>query len=112
MILRGQEDTWIKDSRGVWVKHGNPTNTPDEVSAQQTLITKAQQMYNKTKSSGQDLSNGPCLGSINDDWVVDIVHNPRTDVDNLNQNQCTDFLAGTAHHFIELDLNGNIIRIN
>lgn len=24
IILRGGEDTWIKDGSGAWVKHGNP----------------------------------------------------------------------------------------
>lgn len=24
MFLRGDEDTWIKDESGQWVKHGNP----------------------------------------------------------------------------------------
>jgi hypothetical protein len=25
MLLRGSEDTWVKDSSGNWVKHGNPS---------------------------------------------------------------------------------------
>ena len=25
IVLRGDEDTWIKDGAGNWVKHGNPT---------------------------------------------------------------------------------------
>ena len=29
MLLRGDEDTWIKDSNGNWVKHGNPTEVTD-----------------------------------------------------------------------------------
>lgn len=24
VILRGDEDTWIKDKSGNWIKHGNP----------------------------------------------------------------------------------------
>ena len=24
MFLRGNEDTWIRDKNGAWVKHGNP----------------------------------------------------------------------------------------
>lgn len=111
MILRGQEDNWIKDDRGVWVKHGNPSETPSEVRVQQDLILQAQKMYESVKS--QDLSNGPCLGLItnNPDWVVDIAHSPRQEVDNLSVNQCADFAEGRAHHFIELDPDGNIIKI-
>ena len=25
LLLRGDEDTWIKDKTGAWVKHGNPS---------------------------------------------------------------------------------------
>jgi len=111
VILRGQEDNWIKDSRGVWIKHGVPKDTPAQVSEQQSLITQAQQMYQKTKSLGEDFSNGPCLGSVQSDWVVDIAHSPRQTVDDQPQNQCTDYLSGQAHHFIELDTNGEIIKV-
>ena len=38
IVLRMDEDTWIKDSRGVWIKHGNPTETPDEVKEQYYII--------------------------------------------------------------------------
>lgn len=27
ILIRGNEDTWIKDDSGVWVKHGNPEVT-------------------------------------------------------------------------------------
>ena len=111
VILRGQEDTWIKDSRGVWVKHGMPKNTPAQVTEQQSLITQAQQMYQKAKSLGEDFSNGPCLGNLNSDWVVDVAHSPREAVDDQSQNQCAAFLSDKAHHFIELDTNGEIIKI-
>lgn len=30
ILLRGDEDTWIKDGSGNWVKHGNPSMTLDE----------------------------------------------------------------------------------
>ena len=111
VILRGQEDTWIKDSRGVWIKHGNPENTPTEVTDQQNLIDQAQRLYQDVKIEGQDLTEGPCLGTIASDWVVDIAHNPREDIDNQSQNQCTDYLSGKAHHFIELDTNGDVVRV-
>lgn len=111
MFVRGSEDTWIKDSRGVWVKHGNPRNTPQEVKEQQDLIQKALNLYNEAKSKGTDFSPGPCLGQIATDWVVDIAYNPRQPVDNLPQNQCQDYLQGKAHHFIELDPFGNITKV-
>jgi len=111
IILRGQEDTWIKDKRGVWIKHGVPSTTPDYVSEQQSMIIQAQQMYQKTKAMGEDFYSGPCLGNINSDWVADVAHSPRQAVDDQSQNQCTDYRSGKAHHFIELDLNGEIIKV-
>jgi hypothetical protein len=27
LLLRGDEDTWIKDDSGNWVKHGSPTSS-------------------------------------------------------------------------------------
>ncbi|PIT97389.1 hypothetical protein COT77_01760 [Candidatus Berkelbacteria bacterium CG10_big_fil_rev_8_21_14_0_10_41_12] len=111
LFIRSNEDNWIKDSRGVWVKHGYPSDIPNEVKAQQDLIAKADKIFQDAKSSGKDLSAGPCLGKIDSDWVVDIVHNPRQDVDNLSQNQCIDYANGQVHHFVELDPNGEIIQI-
>jgi hypothetical protein len=60
---------------------------------------------------GDDFSAGPCLSEhVIDDWVVDIAHNPRTDADNQPENQCQNYRNGTAHHFVELDLEGNLVR--
>jgi len=111
-FLSGPEDTWVKDNRGVWIKHGAPTSTPKEVSQQQKLMIAAEKLYQQAKNANQDLSHGPCLGNADADTVVDIAHNPRESIDNLSENQCQDYLEGKAHHFIELDPNGQIIRIN
>jgi len=112
VFVRGQEDTWIRDSRGVWVKHGNPANTPTEVAEQQQLIAKAQELYQQAQEQKKDLSAGPCLGKISDDWVADLVHSPRQAVDDLPKNQCADFRQGKVSHFIELDLEGNILKVD
>jgi hypothetical protein len=37
LILRSPEDSWIKDERGCWIKHGMPSTTPDYVLEQQNL---------------------------------------------------------------------------
>lgn len=60
------------------------------------------------------LVNGPCLSDINsvwniDDWVCDVAHEPRQDVDNLPENQCQEYREGKAHHFVEVDTNCNFI---
>ncbi len=54
--------------------------------------------------------NSQCLGTCGD-YAVDIVHVPRTEGDNLIENQCEDYKTGKVNHFIELDKNGEIVRI-
>lgn len=71
-------------------------------------------LCNSTKSK-QDLSNGPCLPDNNsdwnvNDWVCDVAHSPRQDVDDLTENQCQAFRNGQAHHFVEVDTECNLIR--
>jgi uncharacterized protein YceK len=63
------------------------------------------------KGSGVDLSNGPCLHEqIAADWVCDVAHNPRIEIDNRPENQCQSFSSGLAHHFVEVDDECNLIR--
>lgn len=60
-----------------------------------------------------DLTQGPCLGNpITNmaDWVCDVAHNPRQDVDNKTENQCSAFRDGTAKHFVEVDFWCNFIK--
>jgi hypothetical protein len=113
LILRffffGSEDAWIKNDKGVYVKHGNPAETPKEVEAQQSAIDAAIQIYNSKKILEMDFSS-QCLGTIKD-YALDIVHVPRTAEDDLPENQCEDFKTGKVTHFIELDKNGNIVRV-
>jgi hypothetical protein len=78
--------------------------------ADQATIELAQQAYAKAKAAGVDMEPGPCLGVIKDDWVADVAHDPRTDVDDDPANQCEAYRNGTAHHFVELDPNGKYIR--
>jgi hypothetical protein len=54
---------------------------------------------------GQNLSAGPCLlDPIPElpNWVCDVAHSPRQDVDNLRENQCDAWHARTADHFVEV----------
>lgn len=108
-LVFGNEDDWIKDSNGVYVKHGVPTIIPDEVKAQKDLINAAQQLYNSKKIVGMKFSS-QCLGTIGN-YAVDIAHVPRTTEDDLPENQCEDFRLGRVMHFIELDKDGNVVRI-
>ena len=78
----------------------------------ETAINQAQYFYRQKKGRGEDLSTGPCLTeSLMPDWVVDIVHNPRQPIDDLGENQCQSFREGRSKHFVELDLNGNLVKV-
>jgi hypothetical protein len=67
-------------------------------------------------NADQNLDTGPCLSDNNDewnvnDWVCDIAHSPRLDIDNLPENQCLAYTEGQAHHFVEVDENCKLIRV-
>lgn len=92
----------------------------NQPTAQNNLLTNkitsdlafksALNIYSVKRNNGDDLENGPCLGSVAPDWVADIAHNPRQPEDDKPENQCSDFIEGRAHHFIELDPEGKLIR--
>jgi hypothetical protein len=56
------------------------------------------------------MTNGPCLGVIEPNWVADVAHDPRTEVDDDPANQCAAYRSGEAAHFVEHDPDGNVIR--
>jgi hypothetical protein len=45
------------------------------------------------------------------DWVCDVAHKPRIELDNLQENQCLAFRTGRAKHFIEVTPNCELIRV-
>lgn len=105
-IIGGNEDTWIKDEKGVYVKHGNPSETPGYVFWQQAAILCAKDIFENFTEE----KNSQCLGTCGN-YAVDFVHVPRSEEDNLVENQCSDYGNGIVNHFIELDENGEIVRI-
>ncbi len=79
-------------------------------SMEQQAIDNCISLCAKEKSNGVNLSNGPCLSNeIVSDWVCDVAHNPRQDIDNNPTNQCSAFGSG-AHHFVEVDENCGFIK--
>ena len=61
-------------------------------------------------NGGPDFNVGPCLSNeIIPDWVCDIVHSPRQDIDDDPANQCDAYRRGTANHYVEID--GNCTKI-
>lgn len=74
-------------------------------------VNQAKYFYQMKRSQGEDLSFGPCISNaLMPDWVADIAHNPRQTIDDLPANQCPAYLEGRARHFVELDLEGNLIK--
>ena len=76
-------------------------------------VTEAMDAYDAAKTADVDFARGPCIAERLpglDDWVADVAHDPRTSVDDQPQNQCSRYRAGEAHHFVELDPAGQLIR--
>ncbi len=63
-----------------------------------------------------DLSGrSPCLSDNNSEWnisgwVCDVAHSPRQAMDDLPENQCSEFREGKASHFVEVDAACEFIR--
>jgi hypothetical protein len=84
-----------------------------ETSEKDRAIAACKEECNSKLREGVDLSNGPCLlDPISDlqDWVCDVAHEPRQDVDNDPKNQCSAYREGKAHHFVEVDPSCNLIK--
>jgi hypothetical protein len=80
-------------------------------------VQEAQAAYDrasKNKSQfDEGFDEGPCIAESLPglpDWVADIAHDPRQAVDDEATNQCQRYREGEAHHFVELDPDGNLIR--
>lgn len=82
----------------------------DGAEADEQTIGLAKDAYQQAKARGVDMARGPCLGVIKEDWVADVAHDPRQDVDDEPENQCEAYRSGEADHFIELDPEGEFIR--
>jgi len=79
---------------------------------QQKIAVQAKELYLEKKQEGMQFSS-QCLGVVGDDirYAVDIVHVPRSEEDNKPENQCEEYRKGEVKHFIELDKEGNVVRI-
>ena len=95
----------------------NPTTSLGVVEAKKKAeedlaIAKAKVLWQEAINNGADLSKGPCLANdLMPDWVADIAHYPRQPIDNQPENQCSAFREGRAHHFVELDEQGQVIKV-
>ena len=73
-------------------------------------IAAAHVAYEEAAAAGTDFADGPCLGVVLENWVADIAHDPREEVDDRPENQCEAYRSGEAEHFVELDPDGDLIR--
>ncbi len=113
IMLRSNEDDWIKNKTGLYEKHGVPSETPQEVVKQKSAVDKASELY-ETRKNGGMVFNSQCLGVVGEGgerYAVDIVHVPRTSEDNLEENQCEAYRTGEVKRFIELDKDGELVRV-
>ena len=112
IFFRANEDNWIKTEKGLYIKHGNPSFIPDYVQKQQDALSCASELYASESLKNISFSS-QCLGicSFGEGYAVDIVHVPRTNEDNLPENQCSDYNSGIVKNFIELDKNGGLVRV-
>jgi hypothetical protein len=79
----------------------------------EAAVEGARAAYEAAAAEGVDFSDGPCIADPIEsmpDWVADVAHDPRRDVDNEPENQCSSYRSGDAGHFVELDPDGNLIR--
>jgi len=81
----------------------------DKENLEDEAISCTLNLYKRAKEKGVKFDS-QCLG-VCGDYVVDIVHVPRSEEDNKPENQCKEYREGKIKHFIELDKEGNIVRV-
>jgi predicted small lipoprotein YifL len=82
-------------------------------SASARAVDAAQPIFREQQAEGQDMSTGPCISESLPglpDWVADVAHDPREAIDDEPANQCQRYRNGQAHHFVELNVDGALIR--
>jgi hypothetical protein len=82
-------------------------------SDREKAVDEAQNAFSQVQATGQDLSAGPCISESLPglpDWVADVAHDPRESIDDEPANQCQRYRSGQAHHFVELNVDGQLIR--
>ena len=88
-----------------------PLPSEDPLAYKEIAINECIDECKQALREGVDLNNGPCLrNEFIDEWVCDVAHNPRQDVDNDPANQCPAYMAAEAHHFVEVGPECELIR--
>jgi uncharacterized iron-regulated membrane protein len=88
-----------------------------EKTDEEQAIEAAKEIFVQKKKEGLNMSSGPCISEkleldppLSEWWVADVAHSPRIAEDNKPENQCQSWGEGKAKHFVELDLNGDLIK--
>lgn len=101
---------WLLLAISVFISGCVTTSVVSSSKDSETAINACMKKCGISQFLGKDLSPGPCLSNnIYKDWVCDVVHSPRQAIDDLPENQCSEY-GKTAHHFVEVDLNCNLVR--
>jgi hypothetical protein len=75
-------------------------------------VNTSRTLLEQQKKLKVDLSDRPCItNALMKGWVADLVHVPRVPEDDLPENQCMAFVEDKSIHFVELDLEGNVVRV-
>lgn len=90
-----------------------------EGSDKDRAIAAAREIFTQKKKEGLNMESGPCISEkleldppLLEWWVIDVAHQPRIAADNKPENQCQAWGAGDAKHFVELNLDGDLIKAN
>lgn len=80
------------------------------------LVPEIKQLFADAQNSSAGLGEGPCLGVLTApglaNFYVDVVHVPRQEVDNLDENSCLGYKAGqVGSRLVELDFAGEIVLL-
>lgn len=69
-----------------------------------SAVTRAQKLFKEAKSVNEDFSKGFCLSNdLLPGWVASVNGSAAA--------LCQALMEGRAEHFVELDLNGIVIRV-
>ncbi len=80
-----------------------------EVATHDSFVSCASGLYAGLARAGVPFDS-QCLG-VCGNYSVDIVHVPRTAEDDLFENQCREYRENITTGFIELDKDGDVVRI-
>lgn len=88
------------------------TYKPGVLAENDRAVRQAQLVFQRYKDGEMDLSAGPCISNdLLPGWVADVVHNPRQPIDDQIEHQCQAYIEGRAQHYVELDMEGSVVRI-